>query len=133
MTGVMSLIGFTAWTLLLVFVVFLWRFFEVLRGKPANSWMRGGAIPSPGLVTRIEHAHANCIESLPVFAAIVLAAQLLGKMGVVDLAGPFVLYARLAQSGVHLVGTSHWLVFIRANFFAVQWLLFAYMLWSLVA
>lgn len=132
MTGVQALIGFAAWTLLLVFVVFNWRFFEVLRGRPANSWLRGAAAPSPPLVTRVEHAHANCIENLPVFVAIVVAAALLEKLDAINVAGPFVLYARIAQSLTHLAGTSHWLVFIRANFYAVQLLLFAYMLWSLV-
>lgn len=133
MTGATALIGFTAWTLLLVFVVFNWRFFEVLRGRPANSWPRGGAAISPGFITRVEHAHLNCVENLPVFAAIVVAAYWLGRTDVVNDVGPFVLYARLAQSGVHLIGTSHWLVFLRANFYVIQLLLFAFMLWSLVA
>lgn len=133
MTGVTALIGFTAWTLLLVFVVFNWRFFEVLRGRPANSWIRGAAVPSPGFITRVEHAHLNCVENLPVFAAIVIAAHLLERTGVVDDVGAFVLYARIAQSTVHMIGVSHWLVFVRANFYAVQLLLFAFMLWSLVA
>src|SRR4249920_2517328 len=110
MTGVMALIGFTAWTLLLVLGVFVWRFYELLRGKPANSWTRGApSVTSPALITRIEHAHANCLENLPVFAAVVLAASLSGKLSVVDVAGPFVLYARLGQSTLHLLGTSHWL------------------------
>jgi uncharacterized MAPEG superfamily protein len=133
MTGITALIGFTAWTLLLVFIVFDWRFIEVLRGKPANSWGRGAAIASPSLITRIEHAHLNCLENLPVFAALVLAAVAEDKRAVIDLAGPFVLYFRLAQSACHLAGTSHWLVFVRANFYFVQWLLFAYMTWSLLA
>jgi uncharacterized MAPEG superfamily protein len=133
MTGVTALIGFTAWTLLLVLIVFNWRFFEVLRGKPANSWGRGIAAPSPPFIVRVEHAHANCLENLPVFAALVLGAVALDKRAVIDLAGPFVLYFRLAQSACHLAGTSHWLVFVRANFFMIQWLLFAYMAWSLLA
>jgi hypothetical protein len=57
----------------------------------------------------------------------------LGKAPVVDQVGAFVLYARLAQSAVHLIGVSHWLVFIRANFLVIQALLFAYMIWGLLA
>ena len=62
------------------------------------------------------------------------AAELyrLGKVSVADAAGPWVLFARLAQSTVHLIGVNHWLVFIRANFLLVQAALFAWMIWGLL-
>ena len=41
MTGMQALLGYTAWTLVLVAIVLTWRVFEVLRGKPINSWGRG--------------------------------------------------------------------------------------------
>lgn len=135
MTALSALLGFTAWTVALVFAVLLYRVGVVFaRRQPANSWTRGAVNPSdPGLVARIQHAHLNCLESLPVFAAVVLAAHALGKAPVVDAVAAWVLYARLAQSGIHLIGTGAALVFVRANFFAVQLLLFAYMIWGLLA
>jgi len=133
MTAVTALIGFTAWTLLLVFVAVNWRFIEVLRGVPANSWGRGNEREAPALVKRMQHAHLNCLENLPVFAAIVLSAVALDKTAVVDSLACYVLYARLAQSIVHLIGTSATLVFIRAVFYVIQVLLFFYMMWGLVA
>ncbi|HEX4895005.1 MAG TPA: MAPEG family protein [Solimonas sp.] len=133
MSGMSALIGFTAWTLALVALVVSWRVLEVLRGKAANSWGRGGAIAVPGLVTRAEHAHMNCIENLPVFAVVVLAAQALGKTAGVDALAAYVLYARIAQSVTHLVGTSHWLVLLRATFYSVQIAIIAYLLWGLCA
>ena len=73
--ALLSLIGFAAWTLALAAVVVSYRTLLVLSGKhPANSWTRGSAIPSPALITRMEHAHLNCIENLPVFAVVVLVA-----------------------------------------------------------
>ncbi|MGH8431236.1 MAG: MAPEG family protein [Solimonas sp.] len=134
MSAVTALIGFTAWTLLLVFLILNWRGVEVLlRGVPANSWGRGAEREGPSLVKRLQHAHLNCLENLPVFAAIVLSAYVIGKSAVVDPVAMYVLYARLGQSGVHLIGTSHWLVMIRVTFYTIQVLLFFYMMWGLVA
>ncbi len=133
MTGMMALIGFAGWTLLLVAIVLTWRVLEVLRGRKANSWGRGTAIAQPGIVVRAEHAHINCLENLPVFAVIVLAAHALGKSAVVDSVAAWVLYARVAQSVTHLIGTSPILVLLRATFYTVQVALFAWLLWSLVA
>ncbi len=131
MTATMALIGFAAWTLFLVVLVVSWRVVEVLRGKAANSWGRGSAIASPSFVTRADHAHANSLENLPIFAAIVLGGSLLGKMPVVDAVACWILYARIGQSVTHLIGTSHWLVLIRATFFGIQVALFGWLLWSL--
>jgi len=133
MTALTALIGFTAWTLLLVFLIVNWRGIEVLRGVPANSWGRGNERDAPGLVKRMQHAHLNCLENLPVFAAIVLAGYAMGKASVVDALAMYVLYARLGQSIVHLIGTSHWLVMVRVTFFVIQLLLFFAMMWGLVA
>ena len=133
MTGMTALLLFTAWTLLLMFTYVNYRVLLTLTGKkPANSWPRGQPNDDPAFVTRVQNAHYNCVENLPVFAAIVLAAAALGKSAVVDSVAAYVLYFRLAQSGVHLIGTSATLVFIRAVFFTVQALLFLYMIWGLL-
>lgn len=132
-TSLVALLGFTGWTLALVLTVFAYRLALVLSmKKPANSWPRGAVADDPGLVTRISHAHLNCLESLPVFAAIVLSASVLGKLSVTDPVAMFVLYARIAQSATHMVGVTHWLVFTRASFWSIQALLCAYMIWGLL-
>ena len=134
MTGVTALLLFAAWTLVLMFIYVGYRVALVLAmKKPANAWGRGQPTDDPPFITRAHHAHLNCLENLPVFAAIVLAAVALGKAPVVDALAAYVLYARLAQSIVHLIGANHWLVFIRANFLVIQAVLFAYMIWVLLA
>lgn len=133
MTGMTALLLFTAWTLVLMFVYVGYRVALVLAmKKPANSWTRGTTPDDPAFVTRASHAHLNCVENLPVFAAIVLAAHALGKSPVVDAVAGFFLAARIAQSLVHLAGASHWFVFVRANLFVVQVLLCFWMLWGLL-
>lgn len=132
MTSMQALLGFTAWTLLLVLLVFSWRGIEILRGKKAYYWTRGNTIEEPGLVTRIQHAHLNCLENLPIFAVIVLAAAAMGKSAVTEPYAGYVLYARIAQSVTHLIGIGHWLVMLRATFWTVQLLLFVVMLYGLL-
>jgi uncharacterized MAPEG superfamily protein len=129
MTSMQALLGFTGWTLLLVLIIFSWRGIEILfRGKKAYYWTRGNTIDEPALITRVQHAHLNCLENLPIFAVIVLAAAAMNKGAVTAPWAAYVLYARLGQSIVHLIGISHWLVMLRATFWAVQLALFIVML-----
>lgn len=133
MTSLQALLGFTGWTLLLVLVIFGWRGIEiVLRGKKADFWTRGNKVDEPAFITRLQHAHLNCLENLPIFAVIVLAAAAMGKGAVTAPWAAYVLYARLAQSIVHLVGVNHWLVMLRATFWTIQLVLFVVMLAGLL-
>ncbi|WP_420428184.1 MAPEG family protein [Algiphilus sp.] len=125
---------FAAWALLLVCIPVGYRVFAVLaQGKAAHSWTRGRQQESePSLVERAAHAHLNTLENLPVFAALVLAGVASGQGAAIDPLAPWVLYARMAQSVVHLIGVNHWLVLVRAGFFAAQLVLFLVMLFRLI-
>lgn len=133
MTGITAVLGFALWTLFLVFVSVNWRVVEVLRGKSINSWGRDDGIAVPEIVKRMQHAHLNCLENLPIFAVLVFAAYFTSKNLAVDGLAVYVLYARVAQSTVHLLGTSPGLVFIRATFYVLQVLMFFCMFWRLLA
>ena len=104
-----------------------------MKGTPINSWPRGNkpADDAP-FVKRVEDAHANSLENLPVFAVIVLAAAAMDKTGSVNALAPFVLYARIGQSLAHLWGVGPLQVFVRANFWVVQLALMAWMGGSLL-
>ncbi|MBL6751397.1 MAG: MAPEG family protein [Nevskia sp.] len=128
-----ALVGFAAWTLLLVLIVVGWRVAKVLTGVPINSWTRGKEAVKPGLVVRAEHAHLNSLENLPLFAVAVLVAAATGKAALADSVGAYVLYARVAQSVTHLIGTSQPLVMVRATFWTIQVALIAYLFWGLAA
>ena len=134
MTPIQALLGFAAWTLLLIAGVFLYRGMRFLTGTPINHWPRGNkpADDAP-FVKRLEDAHANCLENLPVFAVIVLAAAALGRLGDTQSLAPWVLYARIGQSLAHLSGTGPLNVFVRAGFWSAQLGLFAWMLVKLIA
>jgi uncharacterized MAPEG superfamily protein len=134
MTALQALLGFAAWTLLLIAAVFLYRGLRFLGGTPINHWPRQAkpADDAP-VVQRLEDAHANCLENLPLFAVIVLAAAALGRLADIQALAPFVLYARIGQTLAHLSGTGRINVFVRAGFWSVQLGLFAWMLVKLMA
>jgi uncharacterized MAPEG superfamily protein len=133
MSGITALLLFAAWTLVLMLVYVNYRVLQIFSGrKRADSWTRGRPTDDPSFIERAQHAHMNCIENLPVFGAIVLSAYAVGRPGVADAFGGYVLWLRLAQSIVHLIGVSHWLVFIRGNLFTIQVILFLVMIWQLV-
>jgi uncharacterized MAPEG superfamily protein len=133
MTGMTALLLFAAWTLLLMMGYVTYRTMMVMRGSSAASWTRGSGYEVPGFVKRVENAHANCVENLPVYGAIVLAAYVLGKPGVVDATAVYFLLARLGQSVTHIAGVSHVLVLVRAAFYTIQVLIMFYAILQLVA
>lgn len=133
MSALQALLLFCGWTLLLAAGYVLYRIPLVLMGRrAADAWTRGRGTSDPGIVVRAQHAHLNCLENLPVFAAIVLAALTTGRAQAVEPYAAWVLYARLVQSGVHLLGTSFPLVLARATAWSVQVGLMGWMLWLLL-
>lgn len=131
MTSMTALLAFAAWTLLLVVLVLAYRSMKILSGTPANSWTRGKACEDPGLVDRLSHAHLNCLENLPIFAALVLVAGVEGQGASIAVLATLVFYARVIQSVVHAIGTSAKLVTVRGTFWIIQIILFAIMFYKL--
>ena len=134
MTAIQALLGFAAWTAVLVFGVFLYRGLRFVTGSPINSWPRGAKPANDaGVIKRLEDAHANCLENLPIFAVIVLGAAAMGRLDTIAALAPWVLYARIGQSLTHLTGTGQLHVLVRATFWAVQLGLMLWMLFKLLA
>jgi hypothetical protein len=119
--SICALLGFTAWTILLVMLVVGYRTFKVFTfQKKADSWMRGKVAEEPAVITRLGHAHLNCVENLPLVAAVILAAQAMGQGAVTDPLACWLLGTRIAQSTVHAIAVNHWMVVVRATFYTVQ-------------
>ncbi len=134
-TSVLVLLWFCVLTLALVATCVGYRTALVLgRKTPANSWTRNAPTwQDPAWVKRCEHAHANCLENLPLYAALVLAAALSEQLALVDGLAWIYLGFRLAQVGVHLISTSPGFVFARANMLAGQWACLIYWLIQLLS
>jgi uncharacterized MAPEG superfamily protein len=121
------LLGFAAWTvLLLAGTVGVYRWTRILRGRATLSSFRADQVEGEDWYRRAMRAHANCIENLPVFGAIVLALYVGAVRGpVIDVLSVLVLASRILQSLVHVshVQTDAF-VAVRFSFLSVQLLSF---------
>lgn len=126
-----SLLVYGGWTLSLLGAIAAHRVWLVLRGRRrANSFSPWGDDVSP-LAARLCRAHANCVENLPVFGAVVLAAVMLRQTPSIDTLAPWLVGARVLQSAVHLASVSTRAVSLRFAFMAAQLALLAAMIGQL--
>jgi uncharacterized MAPEG superfamily protein len=133
MTGFTAVLLYAVWTLLLPLFYAGHRAPMIFGGRRrADHWERGKPVDDPPLLARAKNAHLNCTENFPIFAAVVCVTALLGKSAPIDALAAFVLYARIAQSVSHLLGTTTLLVTLRGMFYAVQIGLILYMIWTLL-
>lgn len=133
MTGMTALLIYIVWTLILALSYATYRLPLVLTGKKAaNHWERGNAVDDPAILVRAKAAHLNCLENLPLFAALVLVAAATGQSETVNAVAGFIVAARIGQSLVHLIGTSFPLVFVRASLFLAQVALMLYLAVALI-
>jgi uncharacterized MAPEG superfamily protein len=125
-----ALTGFITWTLLLLVLMEIIRSQLVLRGKvPANGFRPDNAGLSP-FMQRLARAHANCIESLPVFGGLLLVALVTDQAAITDSLAYVFLGARIIQSLIHLTSLSQTAVMLRFTAFAVQMAIGVY--WALL-
>ncbi|WP_207265902.1 MAPEG family protein [Pseudomonas sp. GW101-3H06] len=117
------LLGFAAWTLLLlVATVGVYRWVRILFSNVPIGSFRSDQPEGEDWYRRGTRAHANCVENLPVFGAIVFVISALGIDSLaVNLLSVIVLIARVCQSLVHVshVQTDRF-VAVRFAFYCVQ-------------
>ena len=117
------LLGFATWTLLLLMAtVGVYRWVRILFSNVPIASFRSDQLEGEDWYRRGTRAHANCVENLPVFGAIVFVISALGVDGpAVNYLSILVLIARVCQSLVHV---SHEqtdaFVAVRFSFFSVQ-------------
>jgi len=135
-TPVWALLGFAAWTLvLLLATVGVYRWSLILTGRAPIRNFRADQIEGSDWYRRAMRAHANCIENLPVFGAIVFALYVGNVSGdLVNKLAVAVLIARVAQSLVHVCFVqSNTVASIRFAFFFVQIVAFLWLIGIIVA
>jgi uncharacterized MAPEG superfamily protein len=115
-----ALAGFISWSLaLLVLMEALRTRLVVTKSVPANGFTPDNAGLSP-FMQRLARAHANCVESLPIFGGLMLVAVVAGRSAVTDPLAYHLLAARVAQSLIHLGSLSATAVTLRFTAFAIQ-------------
>jgi uncharacterized MAPEG superfamily protein len=122
-TPVWMLVGFATWTvLLLLATVGVYRWSRILTGRVAIRNFRADQIEGADWYKRAMRAHANCVENLPVFGAIVFGLYVGNVAGaVVNVLTVAVLVARIIQSLVHVCfDQTNTVASVRFGFFSVQ-------------
>jgi uncharacterized MAPEG superfamily protein len=123
------LLFFAAWTLGLVLLgIGPYRIGQIALGKASPRAFPADQPHGPDTYRRLLRAHANCVENLPVFAAVVLTGMATHtadawphdvhhRFGVLAIV---YVCARVAQSAAHIVSGRSIAIYARFGFFVVQ-------------
>ena len=120
---VLVLLGFAGWTLFTLCIgVGAYRWILILAGRASIAGWRADTAQGSDWYQRAMRAHMNCVETLPVFGAVVLALIALKVQStLVDALSLILLTCRIGQTSVHLAPTfSERLAAIRFALFFVQ-------------
>jgi uncharacterized MAPEG superfamily protein len=105
--------------------------YVVTKSVAANEFRPDNSNLSP-FMQRLARAHANCVESLPVFGILLIMALLSNRASITNALAPWLFAARLVQSCVHLSSLSAPAVNVRFIAFAVQIAIAVYWSWALL-
>ena len=117
------LLGFAAWTVMtLVGTIGWYRWSRILTGRAEIKQFQADHPEGNDWYRRAIRAHANCLENLPIYTAVVVAIIATGtRSQALDQLAVVILVARICQTVVHIafpptnIATS-----VRFIFFAVQ-------------
>jgi uncharacterized MAPEG superfamily protein len=126
---VWAVLAFAIWTIaVLTFTIGVQRWALILAGKAELKSFPGDIPHGSPFYRRATRAHANCVENLPVFAAIVLAAQASNAHShTLDGLAVATVVARVLQTSTHLVSGSNMAIGVRFSFLCVQLAAFLWM------
>lgn len=116
------LLGFVAWTMaILGFGVGLMRLQAWRRGEIRAEEFRSDAPQLSERHQRVHRAHLNCLETLPLFAAVVLVGHVTGvRARAFDALAVALLAARVVQTLAHIAGMKGRIANVRIAAFFVQ-------------
>lgn len=127
------LLGFASWTIIILFsTVGVHRWNHILTGQAEPKELRADNVSGTGWYPRAMRAHANCIENLPVYGAIVVALVVSGfSSRTIDILAIILICARVCQSVVHVsFKLTNLTTSIRFVFYFIQ---IVCMLWMITA
>ena len=120
-TPLWCLLGFVAWTLFLLLLLGVARVSKVVAGTAKPNEFTAGVPHGSDAYWRLNRAHSNCLENLPLFASVVLIATVAGiRNPALDTLARVLLGARVGQSLAHLSSGGNLAVNVRFTFFLTQ-------------
>ena len=119
---VWCLLGFALWTILVLLIgVGIQRWSRILTGRAQLTDFPADEPHGAPFYRRAMRAHANCVENLPLFGAVVFAAEMANAASpTIDALAITALGARLVQTLVHWASGANAAIFVRFLFFATQ-------------
>ena len=116
-----ALVLFALWAITLVLAVGVWRSSLVFAGRAKANTFTPGAPHGGDTYWRVTRAHLNVVENLPIFGALVLSGSYLQVPDTAfQLLPSLILYARVAQSLIHIASGSAIAVTLRFAAYGVQ-------------
>ena len=116
-----ALIGFVFWTMFLVMVLGCTRGYQIVTGQKKSNEFRAGVPHGGEMYWRLNRAHLNCIENIPLFATVVLTAAVTGASSeTMNMLACVYMVARVCQSMVHIASGTNTAVQVRFTFYGVQ-------------
>jgi uncharacterized MAPEG superfamily protein len=117
------LLAFAAWTLATLAVAIGWyRWSRILSGRAGINEFEAGAPRPAGWCQRADRAHANCLENLPLYAAVVVAIVATGAAHPgLDALALVMMGARIGQTMTHIgFSPTRFAVSVRFGFYLAQ-------------
>lgn len=116
-----ALILFAVWAMLLVITIGVWRFTQFLTGTVPKGGFNPGTQHGSDAYWRVNRAHLNAIENLPIFGAIVLGGVYLNvQEPLFQTLANVVLGARIVQSLIHISSGAQLMILLRFTFYLIQ-------------
>jgi uncharacterized MAPEG superfamily protein len=133
-TPLWCLLGFATWAVVLVLAVGTVRVARVLMKQQAPNSFPSGTPHGGDRYWRLNRAHLNAVENLPIFGAIVVVGHLANlRTGAFATAAIIVLVARVVQSIVHVSSNANMVVNLRFTAYLTQLGGFAFMIGDVLA
>jgi len=126
-TPLYALIGFVFWTIFLVSAIGIFRATQIMKGAVPVNGFDSGTKHGGDAYWRLNRAHMNCLENLPIFASLVLVATAIGADApTLDNLARVIVVARVGQSVTHIISGSARAVQVRFTFFLAQLVAFCW-------
>ena len=119
--SIVALVLYALWAIALVLMVGADRVLMVVRGQAKANSFTPGVPHGSDSYWRINRAHLNTVENLPIFAAIVLAGWIVGmETATFNRLAIVVVVARIIQSVIHIASGTVAAISFRFAALAVQ-------------
>ncbi|TGN19124.1 MAPEG family protein [Leptospira idonii] len=131
---ILSLLLFVSWTMALGFSLISYRSIQVLLGRKKSNEFPAGIQHGTDRYWRLNRAHANALENLPIFATLVILGNLTGKIDYLFVNLSFlVVFARVIQSLIHISSGSAMAVNFRFTAYITQLICFVVFIWLIIS